>query len=323
MHTVGNPLLWTSFAVIMSIMIAVNVLMQDRAGDKSPSMKQAALWSIVWITLTLVFNALFWAYLRYTQSMTEADNQALAFLTGYMLEKILAADNVFVWLMIFNYFSIPISLQRRLLTWGILGAIGLRTVMVFAGSWLICQLQWLLYVFGAFLLFTGIKMAIPGNNKHNIGNRPLVRWLYRYLRVTNELQGERFFIHQKGVLYATPIFLALIMIECSDIVFSLDSIPAIFSVTRDPFIVLTSNLFAILGLRAMHALFANVAEYCSFLKYGLAAILVFIGFKMLMADIIHFPATVSLTVVAITLIMTLLINVWLTRRHRRIGVSSQ
>ncbi|AHF78628.1 Putative transport protein [Sodalis praecaptivus] len=318
MHTVGNPLLWGSFAVVVIIMLAVDLLMQGRAGDKPPSMKQAALWSLLWVALALVFNALFWAYLLQTESRAVADSQALAFLTGYLLEKTLAADNVFVWLMLFSYFAVPLSLQRRLLTWGILGAIGLRAVMVFAGSWLISEFQWLLYVFGAFLLFTGIKMALPGHNEQDIGNRPLVRWLYRHLRVTNELHGERFFIRRNGLLFATPLLLALIMVEFSDVIFSLDSIPAIFAVTTDPFIVLTSNLFAILGLRAMYFLLANVAERFSLLKYGLAVILVFIGIKMLIVDIIHIPVAVSLAMVALTLTVTLMLNAWVNRRQRRV-----
>ncbi|OIV47177.1 hypothetical protein BK025_06295 [Sodalis sp. TME1] len=318
MHTVGNPLLWGSFAVVVIIMLAVDLLMQGRAGDKPPSMKQAALWSLLWVALALVFNALFWAYLLQTESRAVSDSQALAFLTGYLLEKTLAADNVFVWLMLFSYFAVPLSLQRRLLTWGILGAIGLRAVMVFAGSWLISEFQWLLYVFGAFLLFTSIKMALPGHNEQDIGNRPLVRWLYRHLRVANELHGERFFIRRNGLLFATPLLLALIMVEFSDVIFSLDSIPAIFAVTTDPFIVLTSNLFAILGLRAMYFLLANVAERFSLLKYGLAVILVFIGIKMLIVDIIHIPVAVSLAMVALTLTVTLMLNTWVKRRQRRV-----
>lgn len=314
MHTVGNPFLESSFAVVVVIMLGVDLLTQNRIGDKSPLMKQAALWSLLWFVLALLFNALFWFYLLQTENRAVADRQALAFFTSYLLEKTLATDNVFVWLMLFSYFAIPLSLQRRLLTYGILGAIGLRTIIVFAGSWLISEFQWFLYVFGGFLLITGIKMAIPGYNHQKIGNRLVVHWFYRYLRVTNKLHGELFFIRRDGLLFGTPLLLALIIVEFSDVIFSLDSIPAIFAVTTDPFIVLTSNLFAILGLRAMYFLLANMVKRFSLLKYGLAVILIFLGIKMLIINIIHIPVVVSLVTVVVTLTMTLLLNIWINWR---------
>jgi TerC family integral membrane protein len=243
-----------------------------------------------------------------------ADKQALAFLTGYLIEKALAVDNVFVWLMLFSYFSVPASLQRRVLVYGVLGAIVLRTGMIFAGSWLVAEFSWILYLFGAFLLFTGIKMAIAKEDDGAIGDKPLVRWLRGHLRMTDELSGEKFFIRRNGLLYATPLVLVLIMVELSDVIFAVDSIPAIFAVTTDPFIVLTSNLFAILGLRAMYFLLANVAERFSMLKYGLAVILIFIGAKMLLLDVIHIPVGISLGVVASILALTLIINAWVNAR---------
>ncbi len=315
MNTVGTPLLWGGFAVVVAIMLAIDLLLQGRRGSHSMTMKQAAGWSILWFTLSLLFNAAFWWYLVQTQGRAVADPQALAFLTGYLIEKALAVDNVFVWLMLFSYFAVPPALQRRVLVYGVLGAIVLRTIMIFAGSWLISQFDWLLYVFGAFLLFTGVKMALAKEDDSGIGDKPLVRWIRSHLRMTDKIESERFFTRKNGVLFATPLLLVLILVELSDVIFAVDSIPAIFAVTTDPFIVLTSNLFAILGLRAMYFLLAGVAERFSMLKYGLSVILVFIGVKMLIVDFYHIPVAISLGVVGGILAVTLLINAWVNRQH--------
>ena len=315
MNTVGTPLLWGGFAVVVAIMLAIDLLLQGRHGSHSMTMKQAAGWSILWVTLSLLFNAAFWWYLVQTQGRAVADPQALAFLTGYLIEKALAVDNVFVWLMLFSYFAVPPALQRRVLVFGVLGAIVLRTIMIFAGSWLISQFDWLLYVFGAFLLFTGVKMALAKEDDSGIGDKPLVRWIRSHLRMTDKIESERFFTRKNGVLFATPLLLVLILVELSDVIFAVDSIPAIFAVTTDPFIVLTSNLFAILGLRAMYFLLAGVAERFSMLKYGLSVILVFIGVKMLIVDFYHIPVAISLGVVGGILAVTLLINAWVNRQH--------
>ncbi|HCT4298992.1 TPA: TerC family protein, partial [Klebsiella quasipneumoniae] len=315
MNTVGTPLLWGGFAVVVAIMLAIDLLLQGRRGSHSMTMKQAAGWSILWVTLSLLFNAAFWWYLVQTQGRAVADPQALAFLTGYLIEKALAVDNVFVWLMLFSYFAVPPALQRRVLVYGVLGAIVLRTIMIFAGSWLISQFDWLLYVFGAFLLFTGVKMALAKEDDSGIGDKPLVRWIRSHLRMTDKIESERFFTRKNGVLFATPLLLVLILVELSDVIFAVDSIPAIFAVTTDPFIVLTSNLFAILGLRAMYFLLAGVAERFSMLKYGLSVILVFIGAKMLIVDFYHIPVAISLGVVGGILTVTLLINAWVNKQH--------
>ncbi|MDU1268979.1 MAG: hypothetical protein E6962_17715 [Escherichia coli] len=285
MNTVGTPLLWGGFAVVVAIMLAIDLLLQGRRGAHAMTMKQAAAWSLVWVTLSLLFNAAFWWYLVQTEGRAVADPQALAFLTGYLIEKSLAVDNVFVWLMLFSYFSVPAALQRRV------------------------------YIFGAFLLFTGVKMALAHEDESGIGDKPLVRWLRGHLRMTDTIDNEHFFVRKNGLLYATPLMLVLILVELSDVIFAVDSIPAIFAVTTDPFIVLTSNLFAILGLRAMYFLLAGVAERFSMLKYGLAVILVFIGIKMLIVDFYHIPIAVSLGVVFGILVMTFIINAWVNYRH--------
>lgn len=315
MNTVGTPLLWGGFAVIVVVMLAIDLLLQGRRGAHTMTMKQAAVWSLVWVSLSLLFNAAFWWYLATTQGRAVADPQALAFLTGYLIEKALAVDNVFVWLMLFSYFAVPAALQRRVLIYGVLGAIVLRTIMIFAGSWLITRFDWLLYVFGAFLLFTGIKMALAKEDESGIGEKPMVRWLRSHLRMTDKIENEHFFVRKNGLLFATPLLLVLILVELSDVIFAVDSIPAIFAVTTDPFIVLTSNLFAILGLRAMYFLLAGVAERFSMLKYGLSVILVFIGIKMLIVDFYHIPIAVSLGVVFGILVLTLMVNLWIN--HQR------
>ena len=306
-NSIGSPLLWGSFAVIVVIMLAVDLLLQGRRGATTMTLRQAAIWSLVWVSLSLLFNAGLWWYLSETMGRVVADKQALAFLTGYLIEKALAVDNVFVWLMLFSYFSVPPNLQRRVLVYGVLGAIVLRTIMIFAGSWLVTQFQWILYVFGAFLLFTGVKMALAKDDDGDIGDKPLVRWIRSHLRMTDKIENEHFFTRRNGVLFATPLLLVLILVELSDVIFAVDSIPAIFAVTTDPFLVLTSNLFAILGLRAMYFLLAGVAERFSMLKYGLS----------------HIPIAVSLSVVAGILVLTLVINVFVNRRNDRLKSQSE
>jgi len=315
MHSVGNSILWGSFAVIILLMLLIDLFWQGKHKGQAMSMKQAAAWSIVWVTLSLLFAAGFWWYLNENVGREFADSQTMAFLTGYLLEKALAVDNVFVWLMLFSYFAIPATLQRRVLVYGVLGAIVLRTIMIFAGSWLVTQFSWILYVFGLFLLFTGLKMAFAKEDDSPITDKPLVKWVRSHLRMTDELHGEKFFIKRNGVLFATPLILVLILVEISDVIFAVDSIPAIFAVTTDPFIVLTSNLFAILGLRAMYFLLSGVAEKFSMLKYGLAVILSFIGIKMLLIDIFHIPTPISLGVIASILVVTLIINAIVNKRN--------
>lgn len=206
MHSVGSPILWGSFAVIILIMLLVDLLWQGKHKDQVMSMKQAAIWSTVWVTLALMFAGGFWWYLKDTVSLEFANSQTTAFLTGYVLEKALAVDNVFVWLMLFSYFAIPANLQRRVLVYGVLGAIILRTIMIFAGSWLVSQFSWILYIFGLFLLFTGIKMAFTKEDDSPITDKPLVKWVRSHLRMTDELHGEKFFIKRNGLLFATPLF---------------------------------------------------------------------------------------------------------------------
>ncbi|WGM01276.1 TerC family protein [Arsenophonus nasoniae] len=308
MHSVGTPVLWVIFTIVIAVMLLIDISLQSKHKGREITVRQAITWSLIWISLALLFALGLWFYFKQTTSLTIANRQTMAFLTGYLLEKALAVDNVFVWLMLFNYFSIPVNLQRRVLIYGVLGAIVLRTIMIFTGSWLVSQFHWILYLFGIFLLFTGIKMFFVKENDQSIDKKPLVKWLGSHLRMTNTLHGECFFIRQQGILLATPLIMVLILVEISDIIFAVDSIPAIFAVTTDPFIVLTSNLFAILGLRAMYFVLSGIAEKFSMLKYELSIILIFIGIKMLLMDIFHIPTAVSLSIVAGILTLTMLIN---------------
>ena len=298
MESIGSTGLWLAFASIVLVMLAIDLFVVGGGKEHRVSFKEAAVWSVVWISLTLAFAGGLWWHLDGTLGRDIANTKALEFITGYLIEKALAVDNVFVWLLLFGFFAVPPALQKRVLLYGVLGAIVMRTGMIFAGAWLITQFHWILYVFGGFLLLTGIKMYWFADEQPDLENNRLIKWLRRHMNISSSFDGQRFFTRQNGVRYATPLFLALVLVELSDVVFAVDSIPAIFAITTDPFIVLTSNIFAILGLRAMYFLLAGVADRFSLLKYGLAVVLMFIGVKMLLLDIYTIPVGFSLAVVA-------------------------
>lgn len=308
-----NWWLWGIFAFIVVAMLAVDLLV--RGDTHKVSMKEAALWSLLWVLVSLLFGAGLWAYLYTTQDLAVANNKATEFLTGYLIEKSLSVDNVFVWLTLFGFFGIPPELQRRVLIYGVLGAVVLRVIIILIGAWLVRNFEWILYVFGVFLVFTGGKMAWSANKQSNVEDNRLLRWLRGHLRITQSLHGNRFTIRDQGKLWATPLLVVLIMVEVSDIIFAVDSIPAIFAITRDTFIVLTSNLFAILGLRAMYFLFAGLAERFSLLDYGLAVVLAFIGIKLLIEPWVHIPIGWSLAVVAVVIAATMAFSWYWTDRH--------
>ena len=315
MESIGNGWMWAVFAVIVAGMLLVDLLLVGGGKQHRVSLKEAASWSLAWVTVSLLFAAGLWAYLDESAGRVVANTKVTEFLTGYLVEKSLAVDNVFVWMMIFSYFAIPLELQRRVLLYGILGAIVLRTIMVFAGSWLITEFHWLLYVFGAFLIITGIKMVWFAEHDPNLDKNPFIRWMRARYPISDHLEGERFFVVHDGVRMMTPLFLALVLVEITDVIFAVDSIPAVFAITTDPFIVLTSNLFAILGLRAMYFLMADMGDRFELLKYGLAVILVFIGTKMLIVDWVKIPVLVSLSVVATILLFSVLASLWYSRKR--------
>ncbi len=302
MESIGNGWLWAIFGVVVLGMLAVDLWVAGGGREHKVSVREAGIWTLVWVGLSLAFAGFLWFYLDGLAGREVANARTLEFLTGYLIEKALAVDNVFVWMLVFGFFGVAPSLQKRVLTYGVLGAILMRAGMVFGGAWLISQFGWVLYVFGAFLVFTGVHMLVAGEKETDLSTNPLVGWLRRHLPLTPDFHGERFvvWVEQGGrmVRRATPLLLALILVEISDVVFAVDSIPAIFAVTLDPFIVLTSNIFAILGLRSMYFLLAGSADRFPLLKYGLALVLVFIGVKMLIAPWFHVPIGVSLLIVA-------------------------
>lgn len=309
METIGTPWLWGSFAAIVMVMLAIDLCAVGGGKQRRVSFREAAAWSLIWVSVSFLFAAGLWWMLDGSAGREVANLKVTEFVTGYLIEKALAVDNVFIWLMLFAFFGIPIEQQKRVLVLGVLGAIVMRTVMIFAGVWLIAKFHWILYVFGAFLLVTGIKMWWFADETPDLANNPLIRWLRRHMKITEQLDGERFFVlrHQvengvsRTVRYATPLFLVLVLIEVSDLIFAVDSIPAIFAITTDPFIVLTSNVFAILGLRAMYFLLAGMADRFALLKYGLSIVLMFIGVKMLLIDLFKIPVVFSLGFVAVVI----------------------
>ena len=313
MELLGTWWMWGGFAAIVILLLLVDLLLVGGGKQHKVSLKEAATWSLIWIGVALLFNGAIWWYLDANAGRELANQKAMEFFTGYLIEKALAVDNVFVWLMLFGYFAIPGELQRRVLLYGVLGAIVMRTGMIFGGSWLISQFHWVLYLFGAFLVLTGAKMLWMADQEPDLATNPLLRWLRGHLKVTDTLHGEKFFVWQQGVRYATPLLLVLILVEISDVIFAVDSIPAIFAITTDPFIVLTSNIFAIMGLRAMYFLLADFADRFVLLKYGLAVILLFIGAKMLLIDLIHIPIALSLGVVALILIISMVLSLRYSR----------
>lgn len=315
MESIGTWWMWLAFFAVVAIMLAIDLVLVGGGKQHRVRFKEAAAWSITWVGVSLAFAAALWGYLDSTVGREIANTKSLEFITGYLIEKSLAIDNVFVWLMLFSFFAIPLELQKRVLIYGVMGAILMRTVMILLGAWLITQFHWILYVFGVFLLITGIKMFWFADHKPDLNQNPVVKWLRNHLNITHELQGERFFVWReqgtKLVRYATPLFVTLVLVEVTDLIFAVDSIPAVFAISTDPFIVLTSNVFAILGLRAMYFLIADIADRFSLLKYGLAIVLIFIGIKMLLIDVYKIPIGISLTVVATIIAL----SVWLSLRR--------
>ncbi|WP_168405792.1 TerC family protein [Acinetobacter indicus] len=314
MESIGNIWLYLAFFAIVMVMLAIDFLGFKQKEGQTVQVRTAAYWSIAWVSVAMLFGGGLWLYLKQTAGLDVANTKVMEYLAGYLLEKSLAIDNVFVWLMIFAAFAIPPALQRKILLYGVLGAIVLRTIFIFIGAWFVQEFSWILYLFGAFLVYTGFKFLRGQDDEDsNIEDMAILKWLRKHMRITPQLEGSRFFVRKEGLLWATPLFLVLILVEASDVIFAVDSIPAIFAVTSDPFIVLTANLMAILGLRAMFFLLAGTATKMHYLPYGLGIILVFIGFKMLMLDVFHMPIWISLSFIVIVLAIT----AWLSIRHSR------
>jgi tellurite resistance protein TerC len=300
-HT-GTPVLYAGFTLLVIVLLAVDFLLLRTRGSHKVSMKEAAWWSVVWLLAAAAFGTWFWWHLNARFGAETAAQKTLEYATGYLIEKGLAIENVFVWITIFTYFSIPPEFQKRVLLWGVVGAIVMRAVLIYLGAVLIQQFSWIFYVFGAFLVATGIKMFMFTGKKSDLDSNPLLRWLRNHVPMTTELRGERFSIVQNGARVFTPLFVVLMLVETTDLIFAVDSIPAIFAVTSDPFIVFAANTFAILGLRAMYFLLADMADRFHLLGYGLALIVTLVGIKMLIMDLYKVPILWMLATVATVLV---------------------
>lgn len=308
LQSIGTWWMWIGFGVFVLAMLAVDLFLLGRHKAHKVTFREALIWSLVWFALAMVFGGALWGWLDHTAGREVADAKVVEYLTGYLLEKTLAMDNIFVFVMIFSFFAVPLEFQKRILVYGVLGAIIMRAVLILLGAWLIAQFHWVLYIFGAFLLITGIKMFLFAEHQPDLAKNPLLKWLRKHVRITDNYHGDKFWIYDKGVRWFTPMFLVLVLIEASDLIFAVDSIPAIFAVTQDPFIVFTSNIFAILGLRALYFLLADMAERFHLLKYGLAVVLMFVGIKMLIVDWFKIPVEVSLGVIIAVLGISMLLS---------------
>ena len=286
--------LWIGFNLFVLLMLVLDLGVFHRK-SKVISIREALIWTGVWIAMAMTFNA--FVYYQF------GSDKAFEFLTGYVIEKSLSVDNIFVIILIFSYFHVPPSYQHKVLFWGILGALVMRVLFILAGIELIHKFHWLIYIFGVFLAYTGIKILLQGDVKLNPEKNPVVRAVRRLFRVTPGYEGDQFFVRRDGLLWATPLFVVMVLIEATDLVFAVDSIPAILAISDDPFIVYTSNVFAILGLRSLYFAVAGIEKYFVYLKYALSAILVFIGIKMCLADIFKIPIEASLAFIGITLLV--------------------
>jgi TerC family integral membrane protein len=300
--------LWVVFNIFVLGILAVDLLVLHRKAH-TVSLREALAWSCVWVSLALAFGVGIY--------VIQGGEKALEFLTGYVIEWSLSVDNLFVFLVIFSYFSVPPIYQHRVLFWGILGALVLRALFIATGTALLANFHWMIYVFGAFLIFTGIKLLFVGEEKIEPEKNPAVRLVRRFIKITPEYHGQRFFVRKDGKLWATPLFLVLVVVETTDVIFAIDSIPAIFGITLDPFIVYTSNVFAILGLRALFFLLAGVMEMFRYLRVGLSFVLCFVGLKMLIAEFYKIPIGISLGVVGGILMISILASMLKQRQEER------
>jgi tellurite resistance protein TerC len=293
-------ILWAAFNIFVLTMLTLDLAVFHKK-SREITVGDALIWTGLWITLAMLFNLFIYQYF--------GKQQAIEFFTGYIIEKSLSVDNIFVFILIFSYFQVPTSYQHKVLFWGILGALVMRVIFIFAGIELIHRFHWLIYIFGAFLIFTGVRMVVAGDVKIEPDKNPVVRLIRKIFPVTSNFEGDRFFVRRNAKLWATPLFVVVILVETTDLIFAVDSIPAILAITDDPFIVYTSNVFAILGLRSLYFAISGIEKYFHYLKYGLAAILVFVGTKMCLSDYYKIPIEVSLTVIVSVLAIAILASV--------------
>ena len=300
--------LWIGFNVFVLAMLALDLGVFHRKAHVV-SLKESFTWTAVWVVLALVFNAGVWHYF--------GPQKALEFFTGYLIEKSLSVDNVFVFALLFSYFAVPPVYQHKVLFWGILGALVMRAILIVLGAALITKFAWIIYVFGGFLILTGIKMIVKREEEIHPERNPVVKWFKKFMPVTADYRGDKFFVRERGLLMATPLVVVLLLVEISDLIFAVDSIPAIFAVTTDPFIVYTSNVFAILGLRSLYFALAGVMDKFHYLKIGLGVVLSFVGVKMLLAHTAYkIDTLVALGVVVLILAIAIVASLLRPRRPK-------
>jgi len=297
--------MWAGFAVFVVVAIAVDLLALEKQGAHAVTTREALAWSLLWVSLALLFAGGLWLWLDHSAGRALANLKATEFLTGYLIEKSLSVDNIFVFLMLFTAFAVPAEQQKKALILGVIGAVALRAIMILIGAWLIAQFHAILYIFGAFLLITGIKMLVVAEHEPDLEKNPVLRWMRGHLAITGDFRGDRLWLNENGRRWFTPLFVVVMLVGVTDIIFAVDSIPAIFAITTDPFIVMTSNIFAILGLRALYFLLADMAGRFHLLKYGLAIVLVFIGTKMLIVEWYKIPVFASLAAVGLILAVSI------------------
>ncbi len=302
------PAFWLAFCAGTGVLLALDMFVFHRHSHE-PSLRESGMWTVFWCSLALMFNGWIWYW--------AGAARAVEFFTGYLVEWSLSMDNVFVFVVIFGFFGVPLKYQYRVLFWGILGAIAMRLTFILVASQLLERFQWIFYVFGAFLIYTGIKLASAHGMEAHPDKNPVLRFARKYLRVAKGSHGDKFFVREDGKLLVTSLFLVLLVIESTDVVFAVDSVPAIFGITREPFIVFTSNVFAIMGLRALYFLLAGVMSLFRYLHYGLSAILIFIGIKMMLHDFVHLQHWQSLLVIVSLLAIAIITSLVAARRERQ------
>jgi tellurite resistance protein TerC len=300
------PWLLFTCAVVFLLALDLGVFHRDA---HVVSTREAAVWSVVWVALALAFNAGLFLF--------SGSEKGVEFLTGYLIEKSLSVDNIFIFVLIFSYFAVPPQYQHRVLFWGVLGALVMRGALIAAGASLLSQFHWIIYIFGVIVIVSGVRMLTQKHEELRPERNPVVRLVSRFLPVTNAYHGQRFFVRDAGVLVATPLAIVLIVVETTDLVFAVDSIPAIFAVTSDPFIVYTSNVFAILGLRALYFLLAGTVQRFVYLKPALCAVLVWVGTKMLLTDVYKVPTLASLGVIVTLVALAAAASLWRERSLER------
>ena len=303
-----SVVLWTGFNLFVLGMLALDLGVFHRKSH-TVTVKEALIWTGVWVTLAMFFNLFIYKYF--------GEEKAVEFFTGYLIEKSLSVDNIFVIIMIFSYFQVPQQYQHKVLFWGILGALVMRVIFIFSGIELIHRFHWLIYIFGGFLIFTGIRMITSGDAKIEPEKNPLIKLARRMMSVTSSFEGDNFFVKKEGKNWATPLFLVVILIEATDLIFAVDSIPAILAISEDPFIVYTSNVFAILGLRSLYFALSGIEKYFHYLKFGLSAILVFVGVKMCIVDFYKIPVEISLIVIVFVLAIAMFASVLFPKKEEK------